>query len=197
MVTDLTGQRFERLVVLERAENNKNNKCRGARWKCSCDCGATTVVPAGSLRSGHTKSCGCFQREQVRERHTKHGHSSGGARQDSPTYMSWIAMKSRCFNPNRKKYIEYGGRGITVCDRWKDSFANFLSDVGERPLGKTLDRYPNNDGNYEPSNTRWATSSEQMSNRRPWSKNKKIKAVHSVVTALQTSQLNNENHVSI
>jgi len=93
----------------------------------------------------------------------RHGHNTRTKR--SPTYQSWSAMKLRCLNPNYKKFYLYGGRGIKVCDRWVESFENFLADMGQRPEGKTLDRYPNKDGNYEPGNCRWATQEEQHSNR--------------------------------
>lgn len=97
----------------------------------------------------------------------KHGHSSRKLK--TPTYGSWQAMKMRCFDVANKKFHLYGGRCITVCDQWKDSFEQFLADMGERPMGKTLDRYPNKNGNYEPGNCRWATQDEQHSNRRAYS----------------------------
>jgi hypothetical protein len=92
-----------------------------------------------------------------------HGHAS---QKLSGTYSSWKAMKARCLNPNGKQWADYGGRGITICERWIHSFENFLADMGERPPGKTLDRYPNNDGNYEPGNCRWASGRQQQMNRR-------------------------------
>jgi hypothetical protein len=104
---------------------------------------------------------------------TKHGYGSRWTR--NPTYQAWLNMKKRCTKPNCKDWEYYGGRGIKVCERWLHSFENFLEDVGERPEGRSLDRYPNNDGNYEPGNVRWATRSEQMSNRRSW----KVKNVNS------------------
>ncbi len=104
----------------------------------------------------------------------KHGHTSRTSR--TPTYFSWQAMKMRCLNPRHKKFYLYGGRGISVCERWLESFDNFLSDMGERPDGKTLDRYPNKDGNYEPGNCRWATQTEQLSNRRSYSSGHAFKA---------------------
>jgi len=95
----------------------------------------------------------------------RHGHSPRNGKL-SLTYHSWQAMKLRCYYPSQPGFKNYGARGIAVCDRWRNSFENFLADMGERPEGKTLDRYPNNDGNYEPGNCRWATLSEQQRNRR-------------------------------
>jgi len=108
-------------------------------------------------------SCGCEKREQTIQRFTKHGHSSNGIL--TRTYNSWRKMKERCLNFEAINFDDYGGRGITVCERWMQ-FENFLADMGERPEGKTLDRYPDNDGNYEPGNVRWATPKEQYANRR-------------------------------
>jgi len=157
---DLTGQHFGWLVVLSRADNTLTGH---PRWHCRCDyqgCGNKVVVRGSHLcaRKEATVSCGCYNRAQ----HIKHGHSIRG---QSPTYSSWAAMMARCFNPENKHYADYGGRGITVCDRWR-SFENFLADMGERPPGKTLDRFPDGDGNYEPGNCRWATPSEQVRNSR-------------------------------
>jgi hypothetical protein len=93
-----------------------------------------------------------------------HGHARKG--KQTGTYLSWKEMKKRCANPNQKYWKNYGGRGIRVCDRWLNSFENFLADMGERPEGTSIDRYPNNDGNYEPGNCRWATRKQQRANRR-------------------------------
>jgi len=92
----------------------------------------------------------------------RHGHAAGGK---TRTYQSWLDMVKRCTNPKTQYFARYGGRGIRVCERWLHSFPNFLEDMGENPPGTTLDRHPNNDGNYEPGNTRWATGDQQMNNR--------------------------------
>ena len=124
------------------------------------------VVPANSLISGKTKSCGCFQLETRRlncKSNLRHGHATNG--RDTPTHMTWRCMKNRCLNPRSPDFNRYGGTGVTVCDRWKNSFVNFLEDMGLRPDGKTIDRI-NPYGDYEPGNCRWATPLEQIHNRR-------------------------------
>lgn len=159
---DLTGSTFGRLTVLERADSRKWT----ARWKCRCACGNFAEVCAGDLRSGHTKSCGCLvvaTASALGKRRAVHGHAREGA--ISPTFVSWTSMQERCLNPKHKSYADYGGRGITICERWRE-FSSFLADMGERPPRTTLDRFPNAGGNYEPGNCRWATSKEQNNNRR-------------------------------
>lgn len=150
-MNNLRGQRFGRLVVLELHGQGHN-----ARWLCKCDCGKIAGLIGAKLRSGRVKSCGCAQHNG------KHGHARKNC--ESPTYISWTRMLSRCHDPNLDNYKHYGGRGITVCERWL-SFENFLADMGERPANRSIDRI-NNDGNYEPGNCRWATSAEQHSNKR-------------------------------
>jgi hypothetical protein len=160
---DLTGQRFERLLVLEYAGKSAFGV---TLWRCVCDCGHHKTVLRSGLRNGDSKSCGCLRKEIASARltgnkHTlKHGHSGDA------TYNSWSTMKDRCLNPNATGYLQYGGTGISVCDRWKDSFENFLTDMGERPPGTTLGRFGDT-GNYEPGNVVWMTSAEQVANRRP------------------------------
>ena len=145
---DLTGLVFDRLTVISRATNNKWNK---ARWHCQCECGKTTTVTSDKLQSARTKSCGCIR--------IKHRMTS------TPTYKSWESMRRRCMNSRAHNYYLYGGRGIAVCSRWLNSFENFYEDMGERPVGKSLDRIDNN-GNYEPQNCKWSTPEEQQNNTR-------------------------------
>lgn len=160
---DMTGLRFGRLVVISYAGSVKVPNGTRAYWFCKCDCGNTHKANASSLRMGTTSSCGCFARESMSAKFSTHGHTIGGA---SLTYNSWRKMIERCFNSSTPNYYLYGGRGITVCEQWRD-FRVFLADMGERPSKRhSLDRYPNNDGNYEPSNCRWATQKEQCRNKR-------------------------------
>jgi hypothetical protein len=154
---DLSGQKFSRLTALERALDAK-----GTRWICRCDCGNLVVVRGIYLRTGNTRSCGCLAKEQARN--LCRSRATHGKR-NSPEYGVWHAMRQRCGDPNNKRFADYGGRGIRVCARWRE-FANFYSDMGPRPSDVySIDRI-NNDGNYEPSNCRWATAKEQRANQR-------------------------------
>lgn len=147
----LDGARFGRLMVLRRAGSNKRFN---ALWLCRCDCGEQAVVTSHRLISGKTLSCGCLQKERT----TTHGLSR------TRTYRIWIKMRDRCENPRSDNYPDYGGRGITVCERWRE-FPNFLADMGHAPDGQSLDRIDNDRG-YEPTNCRWATKTVQLNNTR-------------------------------
>ena len=123
---------------------------------CRCVCGVTREVDLDHLRGGDSTSCGCSKGKTRTDE--KHGLSRTG------TYRSWKAMKDRCLNPRHCDFHLYGGRGILICDEWKTSFSKFLNDMGTRPANRTLDRYPNKNGNYELGNCRWATRKEQNRN---------------------------------
>lgn len=161
---DLTGQRFNRLVVQARSENDKHGN---AKWICLCDCGGKRITSGVQLRRGECQSCGCYHKDSARAvclKRTKHGEARLG--NTTKEYTTWTAMKSRCLYKKNKFYHYYGGRGIKVCDRWLDSFENFLTDLGRRPSDQhSLDRVDPN-GNYEPSNCKWSTDQEQNRNKR-------------------------------
>lgn len=159
VIAPLAGKTFGRLTVLSRAPNNVHNQ---PLWLCRCECGSEKIAAGGSLVRGSTKSCGCLAREKAAQLHRAvmtHGLSK------TNEYHIWVGMKSRCYVPATDNCKNYGAKGVKVCDRWRNSFPNFLADVGPRPSKlHTLDR-KDSKGDYEPGNVRWATSREQNNNR--------------------------------
>ncbi len=158
---DIAGKRFGRLTVIERYGVNNH---RNITWKCICDCGNVVIEDGSSLRSGHTKSCGCLMTEIVSAQFKKHGGSK------SRLYVVWGGMIARCTNPSHTAYKNYGGRGISVCDEWKNDFAKFQKWAYENGYDEnakthvcTIDRI-NNDGNYGPNNCRWVDMKTQCNN---------------------------------
>jgi len=180
---NLKGCRFGRLTAIRRAPNSANGR---ARWVCQCSCKDQTIVTVfqGSLRAGHTKSCGCIQREIVRRRicklnkhqhglnspRHKHGFSRSGKQKQVPEYKAWTSMFERCSNPRTPSYKNYGAIGVSVCRRWrrKHGFQHFLACVGSKPTPKnlySLGRFLDS-GNYEPGNCCWMTRAEQEAERK-------------------------------
>lgn len=157
-MANLTGKRFGRLEALAPIHRRDVKGRSTIDWRCICDCSNECIVAGGALRSGLTRSCGCLLAESRVSKSTKHG----GVR--TRLYHIWLNMRARCGDPT---YLHYCGRGIRVCAQWQASFEQFRADVGEPPTSRhSLDRYPNNNGDYEPGNVRWATASQQARNKR-------------------------------
>jgi hypothetical protein len=161
----MVGLRFGRIIVVSEVEPTTDpdgRKCR--RFLIRCDCGGEKIVTRQNLRSGDTQSCGClFEEHNRRRKWSTHGESQTGR---TAEYRAWTSMKSRCINERHSKFQDYGGRGISVCQQWTNSYERFLADMGRKPTpAHSIDRI-DNDGNYEPGNCRWATAKQQVDNRR-------------------------------
>lgn len=163
-IKDLSGKKFNSLTVIK--DSGKRAPGGNVYWLCKCICGKEKAVLDRNFKSGNVKSCGCLRSEiysrNAKKRFTIHGHASN--LKHSPVYSTWHAMWQRCINPQSRGYHWYGAKGVKICKRW-ESFKNFLKDMGERPVGKTIDRI-NPFGDYKPSNCKWSTHKEQMNNRR-------------------------------
>ena len=165
-LADMTGRTFGLLTVLGRSPNRPPSK--QAQWLCRCECGGEVVANGSNLRRGKTQSCGCGR--------IKHGLAN-----KAPEYHVWEGIKQRCLNPDRAGYEYWGGRGITVCQRWME-FENFYADMGSRPgPGYSIERV-DNDGNYEPGNCRWATASEQQRNTRRANRRRRQRHLYEIVS---------------
>lgn len=158
---DISGKRFGRLLIIGVSHSEKRARLKGTvlYWKCKCDCGNEVIISGPNLNKGDSHSCGCYHSDLLIAANTKHGFCG------TSEYDIWNGMKQRCENPNSRGYKNYGGRGITVCQEWIESFDAFYAYMGPRPTNLSIDRI-NNDGNYEPGNCRWATAKEQAQNTR-------------------------------
>lgn len=193
MRIDITGRRFERLLVIK---DCGRDKWGDTLWLCKCDCGNEKITTGGSLRYGRVKSCGCIHKEFISNLRKTHGMSK------TRFYNTWQLIVSRCCNKNNPSYILYGARGITVCNRWKNSFLAFKEDMYQSYLdhvekygenNTSIDRIDVN-GNYEPENCRWATNKEQMNNQRT---NRYIEVDGECITVKQASEKYNIKYITL
>lgn len=163
MRLELAGERFSRLLVIRRVKIEGANN---AMWECQCDCGKITFAAASNIKSGTTRSCGCLTKETSRKTLTGNTIRRTHNLSHSSEHWAWTKMKQRCYNPNNAKYKDYGERGITVCDRWLNSFDNFYEDMGPKPSRRhSIDR-KENDGPYSKDNCHWALPIVQGRNSR-------------------------------
>jgi hypothetical protein len=153
---EMIGMKFNKLTVLEQ---NATSESKKLHYRCACECGAFSIVDGAALRSGNTKSCGCRRKVVSSDKAFKHGYVG------TKTYGVWESIKKRCLDTKNRSYKDYGGRGITICDEWKDNFLSFLKDMGEAPEKCVIDRI-DNEKSYEPGNCRWITQKENCRNKR-------------------------------
>lgn len=157
---DSTGQHFERWTIIRLLSRNP------VRWECQCDCGRVAIkTNIADIRNGKSRSCGCLTSEKTAKRNHVHGDSQRIDGKEAFEYRVWSGIRTRCFNTKHGSYKNYGGRGVSMCDRWRDSYINFLQDMGRAPPGTSIDRI-NNNGDYEPGNCQWRNRSAQITNRR-------------------------------